>query len=88
MVCHLTYQVTAALCAFATPGFGASDGATNAGSDDVVSTAEKLKDSVRDMAATLNESDTVQNVSAGILEPIYNMAEFMDFQTSIGSLLR
>ena len=58
---------------------GASDVASGAGASDALgTTAEKLQDSVQDIASTLNESEAVQNVSAGILEPIYNLAEFME----------
>jgi len=40
---------------------------------------EKLKDNVEDLGNTLNEFSGVQEASAGILEPIYQLAEFMAF---------
>ena len=43
------------------------------------SVAEKLENQVRDIGKTLNESETVQEVSAGILQPIYQAAEWIGF---------
>lgn len=40
---------------------------------------EKLKDNVEDLGNTLNEFSSVQEASAGILEPIYQAAEFIAF---------
>ena len=40
---------------------------------------EKLKDNVEELGNTLNEFSTVQDASAGILDPIYRAAEFMAF---------
>ncbi|MFK7770321.1 MAG: hypothetical protein AB8B55_24130 [Mariniblastus sp.] len=39
----------------------------------------KLTDQVGEIGNTLNESAAVQEFSAGILEPIYSLAEFMSF---------
>lgn len=41
----------------------------------------KLQDHAHEISDTLNESPMVQEVSAGILEPIYNAAEYMDFDS-------
>ncbi len=45
------------------------------------SVAEKLEGQVRDIGDTLNKSETAQEVSTSILEPIYKAAEFMAFST-------
>ena len=39
----------------------------------------KLKDQVGEIGNTLNESPAVQEVTAGILEPIYALAQYMAF---------
>lgn len=41
----------------------------------------QLQEHAQDIGDTLNNSATVQDFSAGILEPIYNLAEFMDFSS-------
>ncbi len=43
------------------------------------SVAEKLEDQVRDLGKTLDQSETAQEVSAGILQPIYEAAELIAF---------
>ena len=40
---------------------------------------DKLKDQVEDISKTLDQSETVQEVSAGLLEPIYLAAEYIAF---------
>lgn len=40
---------------------------------------EKLGEHAREISDTLNQDSTVQDVSAGILEPIYSLAEFMSW---------
>ena len=41
--------------------------------------ADQLEKQVRDIGKTLDQSETVQEVSAGILKPIYDVAEWMSF---------
>lgn len=41
--------------------------------------AEKLSGHAKEISDTLNQDQTIQDVSAGILEPIYSLAEFMSW---------
>ena len=41
----------------------------------------KLKEHAEEVSKTLNESETIKEVSSGILEPIYQVADFMSFPT-------
>ncbi len=40
---------------------------------------DKLQEQVKDFGKTLDQSETVQEVSSGILEPIYSAAEYIAF---------
>ena len=40
---------------------------------------EKLSEHAKEVGETLNQDPTIQDVSAGILEPIYSLAEFMSW---------
>ena len=51
------------------------DGTTPPDSD----VTQKVVDQVKDLGDTINQSGTVQEVSAGILQPIYQAAEYMSF---------
>lgn len=55
------------------------DAGSETGQDTVENSTEKLKDNVEELGNTLNEMSTVQDASAGILEPIYQAAEWMAF---------
>jgi len=42
---------------------------------------DKLKEHAKEIGETLNQDQTIQDVSAGILEPIYSAAEYMAFDS-------
>lgn len=67
---------TTTLVAF--PLVGQEEMPVEQGASDV-EVANQLKDQVGDIGETLNQSETVQDVSAGILQPIYQIAEYLSF---------
>ena len=58
---------------------GVSFGQDNQTADSDVT--QKVTEQVKDIGETLNQSQTVQEVSAGILQPIYQAAEYMSFSS-------
>ncbi|MEM9940971.1 MAG: hypothetical protein AAF939_05240 [Planctomycetota bacterium] len=43
--------------------------------------SDQLKEHASEVGETLNQSEAIQNVSAGILEPIYQIGEYMTFSS-------
>lgn len=58
---------------------GTSENASDAASDTAKKVAKTATDTVSEIAQTVDEDETAKEVSAGILQPIYQLAESMNF---------